>query len=494
MITTGLLDIFSKKRQNTTPRSGGYYYAPTMDGNTPFYSAFGDSVYASDIVVQSIRCKANEFKKLDPRHIKNTAAGQTLVTDSSIAKVLRRPNPYMTTADFLEKITILRELNKNAFIYLDSYMTVGGEKKYTAMYPLKPTHVEYWSNSKGDLFLHFEFANGYTATLPSEDVVHWRKDYGVNDYFGGGVSGSNDNKGLLTMLQRYDQLTQSIAKALECSCQINGIVKYNSYLDDADMEADRKDFLDRVKNNKSGILVTDLKTEYTSIPRDIKLVDADTLKFFYDTILRANGTSLAILNGDYTKAQKEAYYEHALEADIKSLGQAISRCVFSEREESGYGNEIVLYPNAIQFMSMENKIAFAQVAVPSGHLLKDEVRALFGYPPLPDGQGQVIAQGYNNLLDENNNNKLQNDDSASAGAVDDDTHDEILEDVEDVVKQPLLVGQIQALTQIVADYQAGKYTYNQAVNMLMIGVGLSKDEAEKILDKQDDSTGGANNE
>lgn len=63
---------------------------------------------------------------------------------------------------------------------------------------------------------------------------------------------------------------------------------------------------------------------------------------FYDTILRANGCSLAILNGDYTKAQKEAYYEHALEADIKGLGQAMSRVLFTERE-AAFGNEIILY-------------------------------------------------------------------------------------------------------------------------------------------------------
>ena len=102
-----------------------------------------------------------------------------------------------------------------------------------------------------------------------------------------------------------------------------------------------------------------MKSEYTPMPRDVKLVDDGTLKFFYDAILRANGTSLAILNGDYTKAQKEAYYEHALEADIKSLGQAMSKVMFSDRESS-FGNEIVLYPNDIAFMSMENKLAALQ--------------------------------------------------------------------------------------------------------------------------------------
>ena len=158
--------------------------------------------------------------------------------------------------------------------------------------------------------------------------------------------------------------------------------------------------------NESGILFTDLKTEYINIPRDVKLVDKDTVEFFYNNILRNTGVSLPILNGDYTKAQKEAFYEHALESDIKSLGEAMSKAVFTEREET-FGNAIVFYPNSITFMSMENKLSALQIGLPAGIFMKDEARELLGYPPLPNNQGQVVAQGYNNLLDSNNNNTLQ---------------------------------------------------------------------------------------
>ena len=399
----GIFDFWRKKEKKKGLRN-----APTMSGTLPFYTSFGESIYASDIIVQSIRCKANEFKKLNPRHIRTTERGQITVADSDIAQILRRPNEYMTTGDFLEKITILLELNKNVFIYPSYYMTKGGERFYTGLYPLKPSNVEYLTNDNGDLFLNLRFNNGYETTLPSDSVIHWKKDYGVNDYFGGGMFGGNDDEGLLTMLQRYDQLTQSIAKAIECSCQINGIVSYNSYIDDDNLKAEREKFNEDVQSDKSGVLFLDEKLKYTDLKRDVKLVDAETLKFFYDTILRANGTPLAILNGDYTKSQKEAYYEHALEADIKNLGQSMSRILFSKRQAS-FGNEIVLYPNEIQFMSMENKISALQTGLPAGIFTKDEARELLGYPPLPNGAGQVVPQGYNNLLDENNNNNLSNE-------------------------------------------------------------------------------------
>lgn len=387
----GLFDFLKPKKAKQ-----GMIYAPTMTGYNPTFTSFGDNVYASDIVVQSIRCKANEFKKLDPRHIRTTDGRQQTITDSSIARVLKRPNPYMTQADFLEKITILRELSKNCYIYPTYYMTKGGEKFYTGLYPLKPQRVDYMQNEKGALYLHFVFYNGYETTLPAADVIHWRKDYGVNDYFGGNAFGGDDNDGLLTMLDRYDMLTQGIAKALKCSCQISGAVIYNAYMDETKLKAAREEFNEQVQKNEDGVLFTDQKLEYVNMPRDVKLVDADTLKFFHDTILRANGTSLAILNGDYTKAQKEAYYEHALEADIKSLGQAMSKVMFTEREAS-FGNDIVLYPNDIAFMSMENKLAALQSGLPAGIFTKNEARALLGYPPVEGGD--VMPRGYNELDD-----------------------------------------------------------------------------------------------
>ena len=387
----GFFDFLKPKKKQS-----GLTAAPTMMGYSPTFTSFGDNVYASDIVVQSIRCKANEFKKLDPRHIRTTDGRQHTVTDSSIARVLKRPNPYMTQADFLEKITILRELSKNCFIYPTYYITRGGERFYTGLYPLKPQRVDYQQNDNGELFLHFVFYNGYETTLPAADVIHWRKDYGVNDYFGGNAFGGDDNDGLLTMLDRYDQLTQGIAQALKCSCQINGVAKLNTYADDGKLEQAQKDFLKRLENNESGILFTENKLEYTHLPRDVKLVDAETLKFFYEAILRANGTSLAILNGDYTKAQKEAYYEHALEADIKSLGQAMAKVVFTDREAS-FGNDVVLYPNDIAFMSMENKLAALQSGLPAGIFTKNEARALLGYPPVEGGD--VMPRGYNELDD-----------------------------------------------------------------------------------------------
>ena len=384
----GLLDWLkgAKKRQPASLQ-----YAPTQNGFVPFYSEFGDNVYLSDIVVESIRCKANEMKKLKPRHIRTRNDQESVITDSSVARVLRNPNPYMTTSDFLEKITILLELNKNVFIYPEYYISKGGEKIYTALYPLMPINVAIMVDKSDKYFYRMDFNNGTQALFREEEIIHWRKDYGIDQYFGGNQLG---NRGLLKALDRYDKLCQSIVKAIEVSCSINGIMRVNSYLSDENTKKDQEQFKELLKNNESGILFTDLKSDYTHIPHDVKLVDAETLKFFYETITRANGVSVAILNGDYSKEQKEAFYEHALEGEIISLGQAMTKKMFSENELA-FGNEIVLYPNDITFMSMSNKIEALKNGLPAGIFTKNEARELLGYPPIEGGD--VMPRGYNEI-------------------------------------------------------------------------------------------------
>ena len=342
--------------------------------------------------MQSIRCKANEFRKLDPRHIRDDGKTRTTIYDSSISKVLRQPNEIMTTSDLLSKICILLELNKNAYIYPTSYISKGEEKFYTGLYVLKPRTVTYLIDAANKYFVEMLFDSGAVVTIPRDQIIHVRKDYGVNDYFGGGAFGGGvEAEELLKACAEYDKLCQSISKALELSCQVNGILRVNSYLDDTKKEAERKAFEKKLQNNESGLLVTDLKDEYINMPRDIKLVDSETLKFFYQNITRSNGVSMAILNGDYTKTQKEAFYEHALEADIKALAQAMTQTLFTEREKS-FGNKILLYPNDINFMSTSEKIE----ALKAG--LKADIMDVIATDHAPHAADQ-IPQGYNYTID-----------------------------------------------------------------------------------------------
>ena len=389
----GFFDRLKKKTENNNVTAS---YAPTMSGYSPTFTAFGDNIYASDIIIQAERCIANEMMKLKPRHIRTVNGRQQVINDSPEAKVLKRPNEFMTTADFLSKVTILNDLNDNAFIYPVYYISKGNEKIYQGLYPLKPVTATYlWDKENNIFYYEFQFSNGSSVTLRSDEVIHWRKDYGVDDYFSGNMLGVNDKRDLLNDLETFNTIKQSVAESLKCSLSITGVMKYISPLNEEKLRAERNKFVESLKKGESSVLFLDGKAEYQPLSRDVKLVDKDTLDFFYKNILRSSGVSLAILSGDYTPDQKAAFYESVLEPKIISLGQAISKVFFSDRKTS-FGNEIILYPDEIQNMSIDKRISFFQIATPAGAVSINELRTAFGYAPI-EGGDEYFPRGYNSL-------------------------------------------------------------------------------------------------
>lgn len=388
----GLFDWLKKKSNDENKIMP---YAPTMSGYTPVFSSFGDNIYASDIIVQATSRIANEMMKLRPRHIRTTNGKQEVITDSSVARVLRRPNEFMTTADYLSKITILNELTDNTFIYPDYYISKGNEKIYTGLYPLKPMNVEYLTEVKTNrLYIRLTFGNGAVVTLPSNEVIHWRKNYGVDDYFGGNMFGTNQNRELLKNLQAFNTIKQAVSEAMKCSLSITGVMKYISLMNEDKLKAERDKFVESLRKGESNVMFLDGKAEYQTVSRDIKLVDKDTLEFFYENILRSSGVSIAILNGDYTPEQKSAFYESVLEPRIISLGQAKSKVLFNDRA-AAFGNEVILYPDEIQNMSIDKRIAWLNIAVPAGAVSKNEIRSTVGLPPIEGGD--EYPRGYNSV-------------------------------------------------------------------------------------------------
>ena len=115
------------KKQNENP--GNTKYAEVMNGYTPIFSQFGNNIYASDVVQQAISCIVQEMKKLKPTHIKDNGT-DVISINSDIQTILNRPNPLMTTSDFLERITWMLFLNYNAFIIPTYYEWVDDKGKY----------------------------------------------------------------------------------------------------------------------------------------------------------------------------------------------------------------------------------------------------------------------------------------------------------------------------------------------------------------------------
>lgn len=385
MSTIGLFD----KLFHRAPKERKY--ATTLNGYAPIYSQFGTNVYASDVVQQALKCIADEIKKLNPTHVRYTGADSVPVK-STIQDVLNEPNPLMTQSEFLEKCTYLLLMNYNLFI-IPIYRTwtdeqTGAERRYyEALYPIQPTTVNFIEDASGRLFVQFIFANGYDTTILYENVIHWKYNYSVNQYMGGDYNGQPDNSALLKTLELNEQLLKGIAKAMNSSYAVNGVVKYNTLIDDGAVMKALQELETKLNNSESGFLPLDLKADFTPLKREVELVDDNTLKFIDEKILRTWGIPLDILRGDFTKEQYEAFYQKTLEPLIKSFSQALTKKLFTEREKA-FGNRIELYPKELIFLSVSQTLEMLNTLSPTGALYENEKRAALGLRPLPELEGK----------------------------------------------------------------------------------------------------------
>ncbi len=385
MSTIGLFD----KLFHRAPKERKY--ATTLNGYAPIYSQFGTNVYASDVVQQALKCIADEVKKLNPTHVRYTGADSVPV-ESTIQDVLNEPNPLMTQSEFLEKCTYLLLMNYNLFI-IPVYRTwkdkkTGAEQRYyEALYPIQPTTVNFIEDASGRLFVQFIFANGYDTTILYENVIHWKYNFSVNQFMGGDWNGQPDNSALLKTLELNEQLLKGIAKAMNSSYAVNGVVKYNTLIDDGATMKALQELEAKLNNSESGFLPLDLKADFTPLKREVELVDDNTLKFIDEKILRTWGIPLDILRGDFTKEQYEAFYQKTLEPLIKSFSQALTKKLFTEREKA-FGNRIELYPKELIFLSVSQTLEMLNTLSPTGALYENEKRAALGLRPLPELEGK----------------------------------------------------------------------------------------------------------
>lgn len=391
-----LSDLFKKAKPN---KQAKYNQIVSMKGYEPLFTPFGEYILQSDIIYSALRMKARFFGKLDPRHVRIKDGNTELVKDSSVARILERPNDFQTTYDFLTQAYYMREAFDNCFIYPDYYKASNGSKVYIGLYVLLPIERPIiQEDESGKLFIRFQFVNPSREVLfPYEDIIHWKQNAEDNQFMGGGKYAGLANNDLLSSLKAYHTSKEAVAEASRLGCYLDGIIKVNAYASDNEKtQAIRNKFIADLRENKSGIGVLDNGADYTNIQRSLKVLDSATLAEIKENVMLHTGVTLDMLMGKFTNEEKEAFYENHIEPAAVSLAQAMNRVFFSQWQTS-YGDKVILYSSQIELMSITAKNQLVQTTINAGVFTLDEIRAMYGYAPLPNGEGQQRPRGFNNL-------------------------------------------------------------------------------------------------
>lgn len=391
----GWLDkIFGKGKR---PKNANLQMNVTMNGYQPNFTSFGNNILLSDIVYSATAMKARYFGILKPEHIRETDKETIKVKDSSVSRLLKRPNDFQSLYDFLTQAYFMREKNDNCFIYPDYYIDSNKQKIYTGMYILLPCDSPIiMQDESGKLFIRFLFLNpSREVVFPYEDIIHWKKNIEDDQFTGGGRFASSANVDLLNSLQAYRTGQEAVAEASKLGCYIDGILKVNGYSSDNEkIQKIRDEFIDDLRKNKSGIAVLDNGSEYQNIQRTLKVMDSATLKEIKEGVMLHVGVTIDMLSGKMTKEERETFYENWIRPSAVSLAQAMERVFFSQWQIS-HGDKIVIYPTDIELMTSEERFKYCDMLMKAGAITINEARRMCGLPPVEDGDQR--PRGYNNL-------------------------------------------------------------------------------------------------
>ena len=183
-----------------------------------------------------------------------------------------------------------------------------------------------------------------------------------------------------------------------------------------DLKEERERFTrENLSGENSGMLLfpntyTNIKqvesTPYTLDPKNTELVKTNIFNYF--------GTNENIMQGKANSEELDAFFNSAVEPFAIALSEALSRAIYTDIERS-YGNHVYVNANRLQYMSQTAKVEVARDLGDRGILTINEIRELFNYAPLPNGdvayirgeykpleENEVIENGNDNINEEEN--------------------------------------------------------------------------------------------
>ncbi|OLN21897.1 phage portal protein [Domibacillus antri] len=372
----GLFDkIFGRKQAPTTTR-----FEMINDNGGGFFSWNGD-IYQSDIIRACIRPKAKAVGKLIAKHIRDNATEFKVNPDPYIRFILEEPNPLMTGQMFQEKMTVQLELNHNAFAYIKR-----DELGYASeIYPIPCTTVEVVQGSQGDIFLKFYFRNGKQMTVPYTDIIHLRKDFNENDFFG-----EHPGKALSSLMDIVTTTDQGIVKAIKNSAVVKWILKFKSVLKQEDIDAQVGNFVKNylsIDNISGGAAATDPRYDLEQVTNNAFVPSSEQMRETTQRIYNFFNTNEQIIQSKYTEDEWNAYYESEIEPLAMQFAGEMTRKLFSRRER-GFGNKIIFEASSLQYASMSTKMNLVQM-VDRGAMTPNEWRSILSLGPIEGGDKPI---------------------------------------------------------------------------------------------------------
>ena len=381
---------FLFRRPKTDKQVNSYF--KMLDGYTPIFTSYDGGVYEMELTRACIHTFANHCSKLQP----NVEGADT----RGIKTILEgRPNPFMTSAQFLYKAATIYEAKNTCFItpVLDEFDRLIG------YYPANPEQTEI-IDIKGVPYLRYRFASGQKAAIELHRCGVISKYLYKKDIFG------EDNKALQATMQLMNMQNQGIAEGIKNSASFRFMATINNFSKGKDLASERKNWVAENLGSDSGGLAL-FPNNYTNVQQiqsAAKVVDAEQMEIIQTRVLNYFGCNEDVLQNKTVGDTWSAYYEGKIEPFAIQLSQAMTCMTYTELERKR-NNAIVWSANRLQYMTNPDKLQVSSQMFDRAILSINMVMDIWNLPHVEDGDKRYIRKEYIEISQLDEVTKLQSE-------------------------------------------------------------------------------------
>lgn len=360
----------------------------------PIFHDHIGSVYESALVRSAIEAKARHISKL-----KVELQGEA--QPNLKARIKHNPNDWMTYPQFLARCSTILDCTNNLFIVpvQNEYLETIG------FFPVLPERVKLIEDTKGKLWLRYTFLNNQTGIVEFDRCAYLNKHQFKSDFFG------ESNHALRSTMDLIAINEQGIEEAVKNSASYRFMARVSNFTAPEDLAEERMRFSRenlKAENGNGGLLLfPNTYTDIKQLENSPYTPDEKQMQMIKDNIFDYFGINEDVIQGKADSDQLDAFFNSAIEPFAIALSEALSKAVYTERERS-FGNHVYVNANRLQYMSQTAKVTVARDLGDRGILTINEIRELFNYAPLPNGDVAYIRGEYKPIEEEGDSNDGSN--------------------------------------------------------------------------------------
>lgn len=352
------------------------------------YRRFDGDILSIDVIVACIDALARNLAKMELTAIRRKE-NQIAITDytSDVARVLKHPNPYMTTYDFIYKTFALYFASNNAYIWPE-YDEQGN---LINLWPINYRNTKLFVKDGVEL-IKFEMKRNHWFVIPLNQIIPLRNHFFDDEFYG------DTNRAFNPIAEVMNAQNQGIVEGVKNSAIIRGLLKAAQVMKEEDINKARDKFIEQNLNarNNGGVIVLDGKFDYKQLESKPYVIDADTRKQTKEAAFDYFGVNEDFIQNKFNSEGYEAVFEGRLEPCAIQFTQALTFGLFTERMR-GFGNQIEANLAKLKYQPLSQVTSMIAATKELGLFTRDEYREMLGYEPLgPERGGDELMIATNN--------------------------------------------------------------------------------------------------